>query len=530
MRRLLAAVTPARLRGRLRKLHPDQAIAARGFDKAFYLRTYPDVAEAGGDPLEHYLAHGWIEGRDPSADFSTRAYLEAFPQVVESGVNPLLHYLTNGRPKVIAAENPLGFRYDLIASLVPMADRVEPVRKAAAARKADPIGRLAEALARSRGGLVALHVTFSHDDYSANIGGVQLAIGLEAARMEAAGRDHLHVYPAIPWPVVRVAGDPGLLGVIWNGARVGEFAPADVIQALGAAAGGVATSRSFAIHSLLGHAADETADILAAAGLSEGLFWLHDFASVCAGYHLMRDDVEDCAAPPADSAACGICVYGDWRARHTEAHARLFARLALTVVSPSQAALDLWRRASDLPARALEVRPHAALSDRDEAPLPEADRPFVIAYAGLPVAHKGWPIFRRLGVKLADDRRYAFVHLGSRPDMAFSPAFEAVSVTASEPRAMQAALERVKPDAVLIWPLCRETFSFVAYEAVAAGCAVITGPDSGNVAAFVESGGHGAVIDDEAALMAAFESGEILELARRQRRPRLYDLTPGEAP
>ncbi len=77
---------------------------------------------------------------------------------------------------------------------------------------------------------------------------------------------------------------------------------------------------------------------------------------------------------------------------------------------------------------------------------------------------------------------------------------------------------------MLVWPLCRETFSFVAYEAVAAGCAVITGPDSGNVAAFVAETGHGQVLPDEAALAAAFESGTILQLARARRRPMLYDL------
>ena len=76
----------------------------------------------------------------------------------------------------------------------------------------------------------------------------------------------------------------------------------------------------------------------------------------------------------------------------------------------------------------------------------------------------------------------------------------------------------------IIWPLCRETFSFIAYEAVAAGAAVITGPDSGNVAAFVDAGGHGLVLPDEAALGAILGSGEVQALARAQRKPHLYDL------
>ena len=38
----------------------DAATAAPFFDAAFYLSAYPDVAAGGGDPLLHYLDHGWL--------------------------------------------------------------------------------------------------------------------------------------------------------------------------------------------------------------------------------------------------------------------------------------------------------------------------------------------------------------------------------------------------------------------------------------------------------------------------------------
>ena len=79
-------------------------------------------------------------------------------------------------------------------------------------------------------------------------------------------------------------------------------------------------------------------------------------------------------------------------------------------------------------------------------------------------------------------------------------------------------------DAVMVWPLCRETFSFTAYEAAASGAAVITGPDSGNVAAFAADPAMGCVLESEAALVDAFVSGEILELARGRRGAQLYDI------
>lgn len=505
--------------------HRERVLAAKEFDSAFYLASNVDVAKTGADPLDHFLASGWREGRDPNATFSVKDYLETYPDIAAADLNPFVHFLSAGRAEGRTGRHELGFRYEIIKRLVPLDARVAAVARASARLKLGTAAALAKALAGARAGLVDLHVTFSHDDYTANTGGVQLCLQREGARIAALGRDHLHLYPAKPWPVVRVRGETGHLGVLLNGEAVGVFAPKVIASALGKTAGAVkAGKRSFAIHSLLGHNAGETADVLAAAGLKAGYFWLHDFASLCAGFHLLRNDVEDCAAPPPESAACGICVYGPWRARHVAEHERLFERLSLTVVSPSKPTLDLWKASSAYPTAAELVLPHARLVERGPAPATPADRPLRIAYAGMPAAHKGWEVFRDLAATYAEDPRYHFLHLGGRAPTGSAIEFHKVIVTDDRPRAMQEALERHEADVALIWPLCRETFSFIAYEAVAAGAAVITGPDSGNVAAFVEEGRHGLVLAHEAAVAEAFASGDVLALARARRRPQLYDL------
>ena len=66
------------------------------FDQAFYLSTYPDVAKAACDPLDHYIKYGAREGRDPSATFCTTYYLSQNPDVRESGMNPLHHFVLHG--------------------------------------------------------------------------------------------------------------------------------------------------------------------------------------------------------------------------------------------------------------------------------------------------------------------------------------------------------------------------------------------------------------------------------------------------
>lgn len=70
------------------------------FDAEHYLSANPDVRQSGGNPLVHYLLHGWREGRSPNVLFDSGWYLAENPDVLQAGVNPLIHYIRYG-----AAEN-----------------------------------------------------------------------------------------------------------------------------------------------------------------------------------------------------------------------------------------------------------------------------------------------------------------------------------------------------------------------------------------------------------------------------------------
>jgi hypothetical protein len=73
-----------------------RVIAKSGqLDPAWYLATYPDIAGAGLDPIEHYFAYGAAEKRNPSPH-SRRAYLLASPDVARSGLNPLVRFILHG--------------------------------------------------------------------------------------------------------------------------------------------------------------------------------------------------------------------------------------------------------------------------------------------------------------------------------------------------------------------------------------------------------------------------------------------------
>lgn len=72
------------------------------FDGAWYAKAYPDVANAGYEPLEHYLWFGASEGRNPGPHFNTneysREYLSRFWRL-----DPLTHYVMIGRHRRAAA-------------------------------------------------------------------------------------------------------------------------------------------------------------------------------------------------------------------------------------------------------------------------------------------------------------------------------------------------------------------------------------------------------------------------------------------
>ncbi len=546
-------------------------LVATALDTRFYRAIYDDVAEGRVDPVRHYVDAGWREGRDPAPWFSTRAYQEDHPDT--EGLNPFHHYLQQGwregrqargsdrrglwlvaaaraaepldwdfeppapvraAPAASSGTTPdetLGFRHDVIAGLRPLAERVAAAQARSTRVAAGGLAQLEAAMTQRRASDGALHISVSHDDFTAHVGGVQLCLQREAAALAAQRVDHLHLHPATPWPTLRTADQLAPVGVLWNGQVVGVF-PADVIaQALARARHRVGGGRrSFALHSLLGHSVDEVLAVLAAADLRRGHFWLHDFTSLCAGVHLLRDDVADCGAPPLGSPACGICVYGPGRAAHVEAHARLFAALDLIVAAPSQAAFDTWRAATPAPVGQTHViHPHARLVASGSLPQPAGDGPLTVAFLGAPVGYKGWPVFRALAAARAGDPRYRFVHLASTPvrDAPSNIAHHPVTVTAEAPQAMREALVELGVDVAILWSLCRETFSFTAHEAATAGVAVLTGPDSGNIAAFVADGRFGRALAGEGELVALFESGRACDLARSVRKPAAYDLVLG---
>lgn len=506
--------------------NPDESLTERvraEFDAAFYLAKHADVAEAGADPFDHFMMFGWREGRDPSPDFSLARYLAFNPDVEKAGINPFQHYIEHGRAENRQTDHGLGFRYEILWKGQQLEDRIQSLKRLRPPFKIAGRSNLARAVAK-RGFPEAFHVTVSHDDYVTGLGGVQLCLRLESQAMRGAGRCHVHLFPASAALVVEIEEEGTAIGVLIDGEAAGFYKAEDVAAVLGPWM--VRHAPTLAVHSLIGHRVPDVLNIVASMGIETGYFWLHDYASVCAGYALMRNDVEYCGAPPLTSTACSICDYGRRRGIQVAEHVRMFLALDLTVLAPSRATFDLWRPSFPLTPKAGHVHHHARLIQRteDERALTPADRPLRVAFCGMPTVHKGWPIFADLVKRFGDDPRFEFHHFAMQRDPTVKARFTAVRPTAQAKEPMITALREAAVDVAIVWSLVPETFCFAAYEAVATGAAILTNPVAGHVVDFVRAEGCGLIVDDEDALAAIFDSGSVLDLARSKRRPASYDL------
>ncbi len=492
---------------------PVRQRVAQHLDRDFYLAAYPDVARHGADPVAHYCDCGWAEGRNPTASFNTAYYLSANPDVAGQQVNPFWHYLVSGQAEGRLPERP-GCHQRRVIEQARSPDKSTSAShrpELASVLSAAQLEALLRPVLEASAGLA---LSVGHDRYVTVTGGLQLFLCDEQAKFGREGVSYLNISPF--QPLLRLAEDkqPGImLSLLLDGTLLGVAAAEDLATALGRLRRRPGQRRLFLIHCLLGHSMPALRALQRASGSTEDHFWLHDYSSVCAGYNLLRNDVAFCGAPPADSMACRVCVYGKGRAKHLAAVRELFAAIPFHVVAPSAAALDTWK-AAGLPHRSAIVHAHCRLL-AEPALAAARDGPIRVALLGYAKPNKGWPIWQSLVARCSQSADYRWFHLGSPDAAADLPGVEHhdVTTTRHQPDAMVAAVARLQIDLVAMlspWP---ETFSYATFEAFAGGADVACLSGSGNVADMVLRHGRGVVAADAQALVEFFASGEAVRYA-----------------
>ncbi|WP_424363021.1 glycosyltransferase family 4 protein [Methylocystis parvus] len=69
------------------------------FDAEWYLSQYPDVREAGVDPLIHFVKFGHWEGRSPGPGFDSKKYISENPTIKGANLSPFEHYLATRKER-----------------------------------------------------------------------------------------------------------------------------------------------------------------------------------------------------------------------------------------------------------------------------------------------------------------------------------------------------------------------------------------------------------------------------------------------
>lgn len=63
------------------------------FDSEWYLKTYGDVKKLNINPIEHYIKHGYKEGREPNKYFNTKIYTKQHFEIKDTNEIPLIHFI-----------------------------------------------------------------------------------------------------------------------------------------------------------------------------------------------------------------------------------------------------------------------------------------------------------------------------------------------------------------------------------------------------------------------------------------------------
>ncbi len=314
------------------------------------------------------------------------------------------------------------------------------------------------------------------------------------------------------WSQTRLALDGETLGVATD---------AEIAKAFDSLRDALPARRAFIVRGVLGASVEGLLAVEAALAPQTRLFQLNDFSSLCTSPRLLRNDVAFCGAPPAESQACAICVHGEARRAHLAAARRLFERCRFTVVAPSEAALALWRGATDLPHESLIVAAPATL-EPPAAPTGAAEigeigaegRPVRVAFLGAPSFDAGWLTFERILEACGELAAYAFHQFA--PPEALRPSRNLFTVeTAASARDLM--IER-RIDLVVVASASPEPFSLAALEALAAGADLVTLAHSGHPAELVERLQRGRVFASDDEIVDFFVSGRTIAYARERAR------------
>ena len=468
------------------------------FDSDFYLGLYDDVASAGVPALTHFVFAGHREARFPNASIGEEL-------VIRTDIE-----------RILLSKSWSEHSYDEVP------DSGQDTRTGASV--------VSEIVDRELVEGPRVIIAFAHDDYAEHVGGIQIVSAREQAMFRDLGDTYVSVFPNRLFLALSALSPEEFLVRCRIGSQLldGSFS---LVEFAGVFREQFANHEIVVVmHSVLGHSPEAVRQAIAIFGVSSACWWVHDYSAHCQNYRLTRNGVNSCGDPAPESQSCQVCTFGLVRQQHIERVRSLIDDVDWIFAAPSEVAANQSVSGhTPLPRRPLVI-PHGEI-ERDGVTREACSREekVRVAFVGHPAVLKGWRRFIKFVSDAGDDaEHFEFFHFGLEDQSIPEVTFVGLRPESGGRSVATKLLIDHRIDVVMNLVEGKETFNFVTFEAMAAGCCVITSPRSGNVIAAATAENLLIEIDDD---FAAFDYLALRDEIRGKRRTdigefRFTGLTP----
>ena len=224
-------------------------------------------------------------------------------------------------------------------------------------------------------------------------------------------------------------------------------------------------------------------------------YYVHDYAMVCYNHTLMRNNREFCGTQSLSWEKCHNCKYylqGKWNSLWQHKFVKRYPKI--TYIFPSEIVKEIWQNTFQAPNK-LFVVPNTKFREEIFSYVAK-DRSDKIrmAFIGYGRIEKGWNIWKKICKDY--DEQYDLYVLGDG-ECEGKVTKVPVSVSKDGPNAMIDAIRNNNIDMAFLWSTRPETYSYTFYESYVSGCFIITGSQSGNIAAMTRKYQCGQVFQTE---------------------------------
>ncbi|MDD3415380.1 MAG: hypothetical protein PHY47_15455 [Lachnospiraceae bacterium] len=238
------------------------------------------------------------------------------------------------------------------------------------------------------------------------------------------------------------------------------------------------------------------------------ILYIHDYYMICENYFLLKNGKQYCGAGKVCSEKCkvnGTCSSFQKaipRSKEIEQFLKYYKE-RITCIAPSAFAGNLFQSTYSFLSNQIQIVPHLILHgefQKEESDI-QNDRPVRIAYLGQQISMKGWEVYKQFVERTQDSQEYEYHYFGTGKEAMSGVHYHEVSFQKKGSNAMVDALRKHQIDAVFLYSIWPETYSFTYYESMAANCYVITNKNSGNIADQVLKNRNGTVYENDTEIM-----------------------------